>query len=227
MVGHRFAHNPSAHHYYLSPNTFDMAVTSKKRESPAEPFKRALGLAVRAIAGDDEVQVSYSAGKPELDGKSVHLPEPSRVPTPGEIAVIRGWADSLALTAAVHDDKIHRRLVPEAGAARAVFDSVERARIESLGSNRMPGMAGKFQAKIEDQYGHGRFADVKDKAEAPLEDALSLIVRERLTGLAPPKSAKALVDLWRPWIEERASKTLAKMERLAEDQEAFGRLLRE
>ena len=204
-----------------------MAVTPKKKESPAEPFKRALGLAVRAIAGDDEVQVSYSAGKPELEGKSVHLPEPSRVPTPGEIAVIRGWADSLALTAAVHDDKIHRRLVPEAGAARAVFDSVERARIESLGSNRMPGMASNLQAKIEDQYGHGRFADVKDKAEAPLEDALSLIVRERLTGLAPPKSAKALVDLWRPWIEERASKTLAKMERLAEDQEAFGRLLRE
>jgi cobaltochelatase CobT len=204
-----------------------MAVTSKRKESPAEPLKRALGLAVRAIAGNDEVQVSYSAGQPGLDGKSVHLPEPSRAPTPREIAVIRGWADSLALTAAVHDSKLHRLLAPQAGAARGVFEAVERARVESLGSNRMPGMAGNLQAKIEDQYGHGRFAAVKDRTEAPLEDALALMVRERLTGRGPPKTAKAVVEVWRPWIEERAGKTLAKMERLAEDQEAFGRLLRE
>jgi len=199
----------------------------KRKESPAEPFKRVLGLAVRAIAGDDEIQVSYSAGRPELDGKNVQLPEPSRVPSPREVAVIRGWADSLALTAAVHDRKIHRRLAPGAGPARTVFEAVERARVEALGSNRMQGMAVNLTAKIEDQYGHGRFAEVKDRADAPLEDALALMVRERLSGLPPPSSARALVDVWRPWIEERAGRTLARMEGLCEDQEAFGRLLRD
>jgi len=54
---------------------------TKKKEAPSEPFKRALGLAVRAIAGDELVQVSYAPGKPELDGKNVQLPEPSRVPS--------------------------------------------------------------------------------------------------------------------------------------------------
>ena len=54
---------------------------ASSKESPAEPFKRALGLCVRAIAGDDEVQVSYAPGKPEIDGKLVQLPEPSRVPS--------------------------------------------------------------------------------------------------------------------------------------------------
>ncbi len=199
----------------------------KRKESPAEPFKRVLGLAVRAIAGDDEIQVSYSAGRPELDGKNVQLPEPSRVPSPREVAVIRGWADSLALTAAVHDRKVHRRLVPGAGPARTVFEAVERARVEALGSNRMQGMAVNLTAKIEDQYGHGRFAEVKDRADAPLEDALALMVRERLSGLPPPSSARALVDVWRPWVEERAGRTLARMEGLCEDQEAFGRLLRD
>src|SRR3972149_5252199 len=98
-----------------------MAVTPKKKEAPAEPFKRVLGLAVRAIAGDDQVQVNYAPGKPEQDGKSIQLPEPSRVPSPKEIAVIRGWADSFALTAACHDIKVHNRLAPDAGPARAVF----------------------------------------------------------------------------------------------------------
>src|SRR5262249_55777729 len=60
-----------------------------------------------------------------------------------------------------------------------------------------------------------------------LEDALALIVRERLTGLAPPKLAEGLVEVWRPWVEERAGKTLSLMEGLCEDQEAFGRLLRD
>jgi cobaltochelatase CobT len=200
---------------------------TKKKEAPSEPFKRALGLAVRAIAGDEQVQVNYAPGKPELDGKNVQLPEPSRVPTAKEIAVIRGWADSFALTAAAHDVKLHNRLAPEAGPARIVFEAVERARVEALGTNRMPGMASNLTAKVEDQYGHGRFADVTDRNEAPIEDALSLIVRERLTGLKPPENAQALVDLWRPWIEDRCERTLQRMEQVAQDQASFGRLMRD
>src|SRR5262247_4586404 len=127
-----------------------MAGPANRKESPTEPFKRVLGLAVRAIAGDDEVQVAYAPGKPELDGKSVQLPEPSRVPSAREVAVIRGWADSLALTAACHDPKLHSRLAPRAGPAKAVFEAVERARIEALGANRMPGMAANLAARVED-----------------------------------------------------------------------------
>ncbi len=141
--------------------------------------------------------------------------------------MIRGWADSFALTAAVHDAKLHRKLAPDSGPARAVFESVERARVESLGANRMPGMASNLTAKVEDQYSHGRFAHVTEKAEAPLEEALSLMVRERLTGQAPPKNAQALVEVWRDWVEERAGKTLAKMENLVEDQASFGKLARD
>jgi cobaltochelatase CobT len=199
----------------------------KKKEPPAEPFKRALGLAVRAIAGDDQVQVNYVAGKPELDGNLVQLPEPSRIPSKREIAVIRGWADSFALTAAVHDAKLHRKLMPEAGPARAVFESVERARVESVGANRMAGMASNLTAKIEDMYSHGRYADVKDRNEAPLEEAVALMVRERLTGEAPPKSAAAMVNLWREWVESRAGTTLAKMNGLVENQASFGKLARD
>jgi cobaltochelatase CobT len=200
---------------------------AKKKEAPSEPFKRVLGLCVRAIAGDEEVQVSYAPGKPELDGKHVQLPEPSRVPTANEIAVIRGWADSMALTAAMHDQKLHARLAPDAGPARSVFEAVERARIEAMGANRMPGMARNLTAKTTDIYGHGRFSEVTDRAEAPIEDALALIVRERLTGLKPPENAQALVDVWRPWIEERASNTLTRMQKVAEDQGSFGRLMRD
>jgi len=47
------------------------------------------------------------------------------------------------------------------------------------------------------------------------------MVRERLTGLAPPPAAKRLVDLWRPLIEERAGEDLDRLENLVEDQRQF------
>ena len=204
-----------------------MSSGSNRKEAPVEPFKRVLGMAVRAIAADEEVQVGYAAGRPQADGKMIHLPEPSRVPTEHEISVMRGWADSLALTVSCHDDKLHNKLVPGAGQARSVFEAVERARVESLGCNRMPGMADNITAKIEDQYAHGRFTEVQDTAEAPLEDALALIVRERLTGLKPPENAQAVVDVWKPWVEERAADSLDRLDEIAHDQEQFGRMVRD
>ncbi len=101
------------------------------------------------------------------------------------------------------------------------------ARVEALGANRMPGMARNLTARIEDQYAHGRFAQVKTRADAPLEDAVALMIRERLTGMPPPESTKALVDVWRGSIEQRGSKLLKRLDSLAEDQESFGRLMRD
>ncbi len=108
-----------------------------------------------------------------------------------------------------------------------MFEAAERARVEALGANRMPGMARNLTARIEDQYAHGRYAQVKTRADAPLEDAVALLIRERLTGMPPPESAKALVEVWRPSIEQRGSKLLKRLDSLAEDQESFGRLMRD
>jgi len=204
-----------------------MSQGPKRRETPSEPLKRVLGLCVRAIAGDPEVEVSYGPTKPALEGKHVRLAEPARVPSKGEIAVLRGWADSLALTAACHDDAVHRRLAPPSGPAREVFEAMERARVEALGANRMSGMADNLAAKCEDEFGHGRFAQIADRNDAPLGSALALLVRERLTGRAPPEAARAMVDLWRPHLEEKAESVFRRMQSLAEDQEGFGRLVRD
>jgi len=200
---------------------------NKRREAPSEPLKRVLGPAVRAIAGDSDVEVDFGPGKGDISGKSVCLPEPPRTPTAKDIALARGWADSLALQIGCHDAKIHRRVAPPPGPARAIFEAAERARVEGLGATRMPGMAANLTARLEDHYSHGRFKAVSDRAEAPLEDALALLIREQLTGLPPPPSTKGLVDLWRPVIEARGGKFLKRLEALSENQEQFGRQIRD
>jgi hypothetical protein len=121
-------------------------------------------------------------------GDKARLPEPPRKLNPGDVAIIRGHADSMALRLACHDTAVHRRLAPEGQAARAVFDAVEQARVEAIGARRMDGVASNLSAMLEDRYHRGgKYEDITDRADAPLEDAVALMVRERLTGLRPPR----------------------------------------
>jgi len=74
---------------------------------------------------------------------------------------------------------------------------------------------------LENRFQHGRYVEIRERAEAPLEQAVALIVRERLTGHKPPKNAQRLVDLWRPLIEQRAGHDLDRLASAIEDQRGF------
>ena len=86
----------------------------------------------------------------------------------------------------------------------------EQARVEAIGSQAMEGMADNLDRMLEDKFHRASLADVVDKSDAPLEEAVAMLVREKITGRTPPKSAEAVVDLWRDWIEERAGEAFEK-----------------
>jgi cobaltochelatase CobT len=192
------------------------------KEAPTEPFKRAVTGCLRALARKPDLEVSFAAERPGLMGGKVRLPEPPRKLNKAEAAIVRGNADSIALRLACHDPATHRRLQPAGQQARAVFEAVEQARVEAIGARRMDGVANNLTAMLDDRFHRGKFDEIADRADAPIEDALALMVRERLTGLAPPPAAKKLVDLWRPLIEDRAGDDLDRLEDLVEDQRQFG-----
>jgi cobaltochelatase CobT len=195
---------------------------SSSKESPNEPFKRAVTGCLRALARKPDLEVSFAAERPGLMGGKVRLPEPPRKLSKAEAAIVRGNADSIALRIACHDPAMHRRLQPAGQQGRAVFEAVEQARVEAIGARRMDGVAQNLTAMLDERFRRGKFDDITDRADAPIEDALALMVRERLTGLAPPAAAKKLVDLWRPLIEDRAGRKLDQLENLVEDQRQFG-----
>jgi len=200
---------------------------TRRKEAPLDPFKRAVTLTTRSIAADSGMEVVFTSEPPGLAGKTARLPEPSRVPSKTEIAVIRGHADAAALSVACHDPALHEALAPSGGDARAVFEAIEEARVEAIGAKRMQGVAANLAARMEQRYERSRFAEATERSEAPLPDALGLLVREKLTGQAPPDKARAVVNLWRPWIEGRTRTVLDRMPEMLFDQEAFGRLTRD
>ncbi len=209
-----------------------MSISNRKpgeaKEAPNEPVKRSVASCLRAIACKPEFEVTFAADRPVLMSDKARLPEPPRKMSSHDLAVLRGNADSMALRLACHDAAIHRKLAPEAQDARAVYDAVEQARVESIGSRRMQGVAGNLDAMLEDRYHRGgKYEDITDRADAPIEDAIALMVRERLTGRAPPKAAQKIVDLWRSHIEERAGENLDALLGNLEDQNRFARSVRE
>jgi len=195
---------------------------SAGRENPAEPFKRAVTGCLRAIARKPDLEVAFAAERPGMVGGKARLPEPPRKLGLADAAIVRGHADSIALKLACHDPLVHRKLVPGGQQARAVFDAVEQARVEALGARRMAGVAKNLSAMLDDRFHRGKFDEVTDRADAPIEEAVALLVRERLTGQPPPRAAKKLVELWRPLIEDRAGRDLDRLERLIENQSRFG-----
>ncbi len=198
-----------------------------KAGAETDSFKRALTVCMRALAGDNEMEVGFAKDKPALAGNRARLPELPKKPTASDIAITRGIGDSMALKRACHDGRVHLRLAPEGKLARAVFDAVEQARVEAIGSRAMQGVGDNIGSMLEDKYLRANLSDVREQADAPLEEALALMVREKLTGRAVPKSGEKLVGLWRDWIEDKAGENLDSLSSRLDDQQAFARLVRD
>jgi cobaltochelatase CobT len=197
-----------------------------KPESPSEPFKRAVATAVRSIAGEPEMEVSFSSEPSQLKGLKARLPAPTRTLPPQEVALVRGVGDAYALRKAYHEDKVHDRFRPASPDGAAIFEAAEQARVEAIGALAMKGVAANLAAGLEQRLLQRGLARAHSREDAPLPEVMSLLVREALTGEKPPPSVAQAVDFWRPYIEQRAGKDLAKLPETLRDQVAFARMTR-
>ncbi|MBW8283752.1 MAG: cobaltochelatase subunit CobT [Rhizobium sp.] len=191
-----------------------------------EPLRRAITGCVRSVAGSADVEVVFANERPGLAGERVRLPELSKKPSAHELAVTRGLGDSMALRLACHDQRIHSTMAPQGTDARLVFDAVEQARVESIGALRMSGMGDNISAMNAEKYAKANFSGINRQEDAPIQEAVAMLVRERLTGEKPPESAGKVLDLWRPFIEQKAGSDLDNLPSAINDQQAFARVIR-
>ncbi len=191
-----------------------------------QPFKAAMGATVRAIAGEAELEVAFTADRPILTHDKARLANLPRVPTLHDIAVARGQGDSMAMRLASHDAAMHRRRAPQDPDARAAFDALEQARVEALGATRMPGMKLNIGEMLEDRLFRANFGDITERDDAPLAEALGLMLRDKLAGITVPQSGQQIVDLWRGDIEDKCDACLDDLSAALENQADFAKAAR-
>ena len=198
---------------------------SKSNLQNLEDFKRAVSSTVRALANDAEVEVSFGTAPAPSPGQ-LRLPMVYSDMSDGEIAELRGKGDSFSLHKRFHDGSLHNKYMPNGDIAVAVYNAIEDARVEAIGSIEMKGVARNLKANIEKYY-HEHEIVAKDNPDAsPLGDVLKLLVRERLTHELPPKSTRKAVNELRYEIEEKAGESLDELIQNIHDQDQFSKLSR-
>jgi cobaltochelatase CobT len=193
-------------------------------QSPLEQFKAVLTGTARALAHEPEVELAFTADAPAQAGKNFKVPMPGRLLPPEQVAEARGFADSFALKLKHHDAARHAALRPSEAIAGAAFDAVENARVEALGSRHMAGVAANLGHALDLKLRTDPISRAQAADEVPISTALSLIVRERLTGKPVPTAAAEGVDMLRGWIEEKAGSDLDALGLALDDQSAFAAL---
>ncbi len=199
-------------------------LTSEQRQDAVDTFKRAIEEAVRTIAEEPELTVSFGTEPPGAQGGQVRLPLLTPETGAEGVVSVRGEADAIALRIAHHDERIHAGHQPAGNIARPIYDAVESARVECIGALQMKGVGENLRARLEKQCTERGFSEMTSRDDAPLAEAVSHMVRERILGEKPPASARAMVNTWRSWVEEKAGKRLDQLKGNVEDQEAFAEL---
>ena len=193
-------------------------------ESPLDKFKQALTGASRALAHDPEIEVAWSADTPGAAGNRFRVPLPARNLPSDQVTEARGFADSFALKLRHHDAGLHAGKAPPEPVARACYDAIEQVRYEALGANRFSGIRSNLDAATEMRIATDDIVRAQNSSEVPIQTALSLILRERLTGEPVPERAKAGVGLVREAIEAKVGKDFAALSDQLDDQKAFQKL---
>ncbi|MSU90552.1 cobaltochelatase subunit CobT [Rhodobacteraceae bacterium 2CG4] len=199
----------------------------KAQDNPADPFKKALAEATKALANDPELSVSYSVDPPGLTADTARLPQVTRRMSRDEVMLARGTADAFALRRRFHNDATHSRYAPQGADAAALYEAMETARCEAVGARAMPGTAGNIDAKIADECRRKGYSQAKAAEDAPLAEAAGFLVRQLATGRPLPKGAETVLELWRERLDNQAGATLANLGDVLDDQRAFSRLSRQ
>ncbi|SEN39323.1 cobaltochelatase CobT subunit [Sphingomonas gellani] len=188
-------------------------------ETPLDRFKAVLAGTARALSDEPEVELGFTADAPSQSGKHIKVPMPARQLPPEQVAEARGFADGFALRLRHHDAALHARAAPGDAVARSVFDAIEGARVEALGSRGYAGIADNLAHALDVRLRADPITRARSRAEVPLSTALGLMVREKLTGQDAPATVQPALALVRDWIEERTD--LSALGMALDDQRAF------
>jgi cobaltochelatase CobT len=201
-------------------------MSASKDNNRSEDFKRATASALRAIAEVPDVQVAFQPGPTSLAGKRARLPLPTRALPPAEMARLRGAADSLALRLRHHDDRVHAARTPGQRDAKEIYDALEQARVEVVGSRYMTGVAANLRARLDEECAAEGYDRMTRKDQLPIAAALSLLAREHMSGVVSPQSAERVLGLWRETLGAKADAAFAELRRTQDDQDAYARAAR-
>ncbi len=200
---------------------------SGPNDNPADPFKKALSEATKALANDAELNVAFSVDPAGMTNESMRLPQVSRRMTLDEVLLARGTADAYALRHRFHNESVHNRYMPNGMEAREIYEVMATARCEAVGARAMPGTAKNIDAKMEAEAIKLGYDQVQSFKDVPMTTALGYYLRHIATGRDMPPAVNHAMSQWKTIIEERSGDTFKNLSDTMTDQVEFAKFARQ
>tara|TARA_B100000700_G_scaffold328349_1_gene445887 strand:- start:2927 stop:4774 length:1848 start_codon:yes stop_codon:yes gene_type:complete len=198
---------------------------SQNNQYDIDEFKRALTMAMRSISKEEELTVSFGAETGSVNGLKARLPLPNKSMSTKQLNSLRGEADSIALYIAYHKDDISSKYLPQGQKAKNIFNSLEKIRCEAIGSKKMTGVANNLNQMEKARLKRRELGYAKKEEEDNFIEALSYLVREKLTG-EEIEGTEDTINAWKEWIEDRAKNTIDNLSNEISDQISYAKIIR-
>ena len=191
-------------------------------QNALETFKDITAATMRALAHHKNVDVQFTGSETpdKLSNPSKDkalLPLPPHTMDKDSQTLIRAAADIKALYLWHHDAKLHHSLSPNHPIGQAIFETLEKARYEALGSKGMNGVAYNLRSLRQEIFARKNYdlpeedawlANAGDMQNmASLIDCLYSLAQNSFLQDSAPEELKLALDYWKPWLDKKLEST--------------------
>lgn len=177
----------------------------------------ALTTTLRTLARDPSLEVKFGTNRRQLAPGTVWLPP---VGHNGELPDLRGEADHAALMHRLHDAALHNTLSPSNANTRKVFDALEEARVDIIGSGAMQGVQHNLHNRMLEEIAVDSATPAQQ--DDVLAASLSLLLRQAMQSLPIPEHYAHSSSHWLQTINQHAAAHWHQLIQSMPDQEQFG-----
>ena len=169
-------------------------MTKEKKSDSTDGIKKSISETTRAISGNENLKIKFSADPSGDYGEVIKLPQISKEPSESELLKVRGTADSLALQARFKDEETFLKYDPSGEQAKEIYQELEIARCELLGEKYYPGSKRNIWQKTKVEA-----SDYSNKSSIAIEEEnisqlARYFIKRQLSEMDLPSEATQLLD---------------------------------
>ena len=188
-----------------------------------EIFKKSISATVKSIGKNNKAEINFVNKDPGVQGNQINILFPEISKLNKDINYIRGQADTIALELRLHDPSVHNKFITKNDISNAIFNEIEKSRIEAKGSLDFKGVKKNILNKhIRDIERKNNNSDNDD-----LIDAFKYVSFAEFTNSKLPKEYSFYKKILTKKLGKKYKKYFKKLEKTIDDQEKFANEIKE
>ncbi len=169
-------------------------MNKEKKNEETDDIKKSISETTRAISGNENLKIKFSADPSGDFGEVMKLPQISKEPNESEILKVRGTADSLALQARFKNEETYLRYDPSGEQAKEIYQELEIARCELLGEKYYPGSKRNIWQKTKVEASEHSTKSSIGVEEENISQLARYFIKRQLSEIDLPPEASQLLN---------------------------------